>query len=76
MREYGFTQNYDEYGYSGSDVLYEVYLTQLADGVRGYEIPDFGDTLRDLFKKIDSGDVTSADAAKELFRHLKMVKYE
>lgn len=57
-------------------MLYEVYLTQLADGVRGYEIPDFGDTLRDLFKKIDSGDVTSADAAKELFRHLKMVKYE
>ena len=61
---------------NGSDVLYEVYLTQLADGVRGYEIPDFGDTLRDLFKKIDNGDVTSAEAAKELFRHLKMVKYE
>lgn len=61
---------------NGSDVLYEVYLTQLADGVRGYEIPDFGDTLRDLFRKIENQEITASEAAKQLFRSIKMVKYE
>ena len=57
-------------------MLYEVYLTQLADGVRGYEIPDFGDTLRDLFRKIENQEITASEAAKQLFRSIKMVKYE
>lgn len=61
---------------NGSDALYEIFLTQLAEGIRGYEIPDFISTLRGLFKKIDRGEYTAADAAEELFRQMKMIKYE
>ncbi|MBQ7930800.1 MAG: hypothetical protein IJ334_07300, partial [Clostridia bacterium] len=61
---------------NGSDDLYEIFLTQLAEGIRGYEIPDFVSTLRGLFKKIDRGEYTAADAAEELFRQMKMIKYE
>jgi len=61
---------------NGSDDLYEVYLTQLAEGIRGYEIPDFANTLRGLFKKINRGEYSAADAADELLRQIKMIKYE
>lgn len=61
---------------NGSDALYEVYLTQLADGVREYAIPDLGSTLRELFQKIESGECSTKDAADDLFRKLKMIKYE
>ena len=61
---------------SGSDVMYDVYMTQLADSVRGYEIPGFSNTVRELFRKIEAGEYTADDAANDLFRQVKMVKYE
>ena len=38
--------------------VYELYLSQLASGVRGYQIPDFRSYLRDQFDSLESGEIT------------------
>lgn len=56
--------------------VYDLYLDQLASGVRGYQIPDFKSYLRDQFEELESGESTPAEAADVLWRYLKMVRDE
>lgn len=56
--------------------VYDLYLNQLASGVRGYQIPDFKSYLRDQFEQLESGGITAAEAADLLWRYLKMVRDE
>lgn len=63
-------------GTDASDEVAELFLQQLADGVRGYQVPDFKGYLREQFEKIETGAMTPADAAEEMQRYLKMVRDE
>lgn len=56
--------------------VYDLYLSQLASGVRGYQIPDFKSYLRDQFEELESGAITPEEAADVLWRYLKMVRDE
>ena len=63
-------------GTDTSDEVAELFLQQLADGVRGYQVPDFKDYLREQFEKIETSAMMPADAAEEMQRYLKMVRDE
>lgn len=56
--------------------VYDLYLSQLAAGVRGYQIPDFKSYLRGQFDQLESGETSASEAADVLWRYLKMVRDE
>ena len=54
----------------------ELFRQQLTEGIRSYEAPDVFDYVDMHFKKIKNGEITAAEAAAELMRYLRMVKFE
>jgi len=60
----------------GSDAIFDLYKFQIASGVRHCHLPDLFDMLTAHFDGLEAGTVTVEDAVTELFRYVKMVKYE
>ncbi len=60
----------------GSETLFELYKSQIASGVRYYGLPDLMEMLTVHFDSLEAGTMTAEDAADELFRYIRMVKYE
>lgn len=54
----------------------ELFRQQLTEGIRSYEAPDVFAYVDMHFKQIKNGEITSAEAAAELMRYLRMVKFE
>ena len=78
--------------YSGSGVYYtndilpestpevmairKLFRQQLTEGIRSYEAPDVFDYVDLHFRQIKNGEITASQAAAELMRYLRMVKFE
>lgn len=60
----------------GSELGEALYRQQIQDGVLAWNVPDLRERVGKHLTAIASGTVTPEDAADELFRYLKMVKYE
>ena len=56
--------------------VYDTMCRQIAEGIRERTIRDLNMKLYYHFKDIEAGKLTPEDAADELFRYLKMIKYE
>ena len=54
----------------------ELFRQQLTEGIRSYEAPDVFAYVDMHFRQIKNGEITSAEAAAELMRYLRMVKFE
>ena len=54
----------------------ELFRQQLTEGIRSYEAPDVFDYVDMHFRQIKNGEITAAEAAAELMRYLRMVKFE
>lgn len=54
----------------------ELFRQQLTEGIRSYEAPDVFNYVDMHFKQIRNGEITAAEAAAELMRYLRMVKFE
>ena len=54
----------------------ELFRQQLTEGIRSYEAPDVFAYVDMHFKQIKNGEITVAEAAAELMRYLRMVKFE
>ncbi|MBQ2724968.1 MAG: hypothetical protein IJF78_04600 [Clostridia bacterium] len=61
---------------AGSEQTYELYKSQIASAVLYYDTDELNYMIRTHLDGIVSGTVTPEAAADELFRHLKMIKYE
>ncbi len=60
----------------GSEITFDLYKSQIASGVLHYQLPDLFDMLTVHFDSLESGTMTVEQAVNELFRYIKMVKYE
>ncbi len=60
----------------GSEESYDLYKSQIASGVLYYDAEDLSAMIREHLDAIVSGEITPEDAADELFRYIRMVKYE
>ncbi|MBQ2724201.1 MAG: extracellular solute-binding protein [Clostridia bacterium] len=54
----------------------ELFRQQLTEGIRSYEAPDVFAYVDMHFKQIKNNEITAAEAAAELMRYLRMVKFE
>ncbi len=54
----------------------ELFRQQLTEGIRNYEAPDVFAYVDKHFREIGKGEITAAQAAEELMRYLRMVKFE
>ena len=54
----------------------ELFRQQLKVGIRSYDAPDVFAYVDMHFKQIRNGEITAAEAAAELMRYLRMVKFE
>jgi len=71
-------ENYDASRHEESllQSRYQSFREQIADGIRLTYNDDFRALCWDLSKKIESGEVTPAEAASEAFRYMKMARDE
>ena len=60
----------------GSEAIFDLYKSQIASGVRHCHLHDLFDMLTAHFDGLEAGTVTVEEAVTELFRYVKMVKYE
>jgi len=54
----------------------ELFRQQLTEGIRSYEAPDVFAYVDMHFRQIKNGEITASQAATELMRYLRMVKFE
>ena len=75
---YGVYYTNDELPESTPEVMEirELFRQQLTEGIRSYEAPDVFAYVDMHFRQIKKGEITTADAASELMRYLRMVKFE
>ena len=56
--------------------MFALYCDQLENGVLAYELPDFTGYFNRQFADIKSGKLTLEQAADDLFRWMRMLKFE
>ena len=59
-----------------NEEVFDLFCAQLKDGVLAYELPDYTGYFNRQFADIKAGKLTREEAADDLFRWLRMLKFE
>ena len=59
-----------------NEEMFDLFCAQLKDGVLAYELPDYTGYFNRQFADIKAGKLTREEAADDLFRWLRMLKFE
>ena len=67
---------YPVWEFEFDEEMFDLYCDQLENGVLAYELPDFTGYFNRQFADIEAGKLTLEAAADDLFRWMRMLKYE